>query len=505
MAGAGERVSFALELRLRSPERLRAALAALEDPRPPAARTFLSPREFGESFGIPAAREAALEDTIRAAGLHVGSDLQRTELAVDGTVGAVDRLLHTRLALYGDAAGHRYRAPLTPPRIPRVFGGAVSAITGLDTRPRWAAHDVPIGGLTPALAAIAYDVAPLHRAGYFGQGQTIAVVSFSAFDPRDPAAFARRYALRGPAPRVVPVQGGTSDLSGQKEADLDIDIIRAIAPAAQIVVYEASSDYAAIIHRILADHTAAVISSSWGQCELGIDPAERLADSEELAAAVAAGVSTFVATGDSGAYDCESVSPSEQTLTVDWPAASSDVVAVGGTRLYVTPNGSYLRETAWEDQLSDQGGGGGFATGEERPSWQSAPGVLSRFSDGHRQLPDVSADADPGTPWSYYAGGRPRSDGAGTSASAPFWAAAMALIDEYAARHGLPRIGNVDPTLYALASARQPYPPFHDVTTGANRYYQAGPGWDPATGLGSPDVYNLARDIVSYLRAVRGR
>jgi kumamolisin len=63
------------------------------------------------------------------------------------------------------------------------------------------------------------------------------------------------------------------------------------------------------------------------------------------------------------------------------------------------------------------------------------------------------------------------------------------------------RPGYVNPLLYALASSRQPFIPFHDVTIGSNRYYPAGPGWDAATGLGSPDVWGVARDFVAYLRS----
>jgi kumamolisin len=77
----------------------------------------------------------------------------------------------------------------------------------------------------------------------------------------------------------------------------------------------------------------------------------------------------------------------------------------------------------------------------------------------------------------------------------------MLLIEQYARQHGIHRLGFVDPLLYALASSPQPFAPFHDVTLGTNRYFPATRGWDFATGLGSPDVYNLARDIVAYLRA----
>jgi kumamolisin len=496
-----QRIVFSLELRLRNPARLRTALAAVEDPGSPSFRHFISPSRFGGQFGIPAARLATLEHVIHSRRLRVLAVYpQRTEMSVEGSVRTVDRLLGTRLVEYAGRGGHRYHAPAGAPAIPGAFAGAVDAVVGLDTRPHWHPHDVPIGGLTPAVTAAAYDIAPLHREGLYGQGQTIAVMSFSSFDPRDPAEFARQYGLSGPEPQVVPVDGGTYDLSGQNEANLDIDIIRSIAPAARIVFYESYSSYSAMINRVIANHQAEVISSSWGQCELELDPAERIADSHALSAAAAAGISMFTSTGDNGAYDCQGSDPTDHHLSVDWPAASANAVAVGGTRLYLAPDRSYLGEAAWEDQLSALGGGGGFTTGDVRPPWQAGPGVLSGLSTGHRQLPDVSADADPGTPWSYYSGGQLYSNGAGTSAAAPFWAAAMLLIEQYAERHGVRRVGYVNPILYALASSRQPYPPFHDVTRGGNRYYSAGPGWDPATGLGSPDVYNLARDVVAYVQ-----
>jgi subtilase family serine protease len=135
-----------------------------------------------------------------------------------------------------------------------------------------------------------------------------------------------------------------------------------------------------------------------------------------------------------------------------------------------------------------------------RPGWQHGPGVNDIYANGHRQLPDVSADADPGTGWAAYVNGNPVEIG-GTSAATPFWAASMLLVDQYAVASGAGRLGFVDPVLYALAAGTQPYPPFHAITEGTNRFYRATAGWNPATGLGSPDVWNLARDVVAYLRA----
>jgi kumamolisin len=514
-APANERVAFTLSLRLPGSRRLTASLNAIEDPGSPHFRRLIAPAAFGERFGISSTALHRLERTLARDGVRViGSYPQRTDLRVSATVAVVQRLFSVALGVWRSARERGYRAPLgTPPagylaplgtpHVPPPLQAAVSGVIGLDTRPQWTAQDVPAGGLTPTSAADAYDITALHAAGFDGQGETIAVVSFSAYSPSDPAGFARAYSIAGPSPQVIGVDGGTADTSGAGEANLDIDVIRSIAPDAQILFYEVpqtSSAYSDVINRIVADHRASIISSSWGECEPGLDPGEHASDAAALSAAVAAGDSMFVASGDSGAYDCQQSNFDDLHLSVDWPAASPDAIAVGGTRLYLGPGDSYAGETAWEDQLSDAGGGGGFSTEDPRPVWQRGPGVITRLSNGHRQLPDVSADADPGTPWSLYVYGGLQQAG-GTSAAAPFWAASMALIAQYAAAHGVTKLGFVDPILYTLAASRQPFPPFHDVVRGGNRYYQATPGWDPATGLGSPDVYNLARDIVAYLHA----
>jgi kumamolisin len=496
---AGRRIEVTLLLRQPHSHSLDRALSALENARSAQFRQFIDPAAFGRRFGIPAAQLAELEQRLRDDGLRIAATYpQRTELDVSAPVGTVERLFHVRLGL--SAGG--YIVPSGSPIVPRPLAGAVETVTGLDTQPVLAPRDVPAGGLTPSYAAAAYDVGALHAAGISGQGQRIAIVSFSAFNPRDAAAFARLHGITGPAPEVVPVDGGTIDRSGAAEVNLDIDTVRSIAPQAQVVVFEAPNDgaeYARMINRIVADGVH-IISSSWGQCELGTPLPDVDSDASALRAAVAAGATMFVATGDSGAYDCQAQDPADHRLSVDWPAASADAVAVGGTRLYVAASGAYERETAWDYQFSDGGGGGGFSSFVARPGWQRGPGVNDTYANGHRQLPDVSADADPGTGWAAYVNGNPVEVG-GTSAATPFWAASMLLVDQYAAASGVGRLGFVDPVLYALAAGSQPYPPFHPITQGTNRYYAAAAGWSPATGLGSPDVWNLARDVVAYLRA----
>jgi kumamolisin len=253
-----------------------------------------------------------------------------------------------------------------------------------------------------------------------------------------------------------------------------------------------------MINRIVADHQASIISSSWGSCEAETDSSVIDANERALKAATAAGISMFVASGDSGAYDCQRSELSDHRLTVDSPAASAYAVAVGGTRLNLSPSGAYESESGWNDPLSAAGGGGGYTTIDPRPRWQTGPGVDTSIDK--RGVPDVSADADQGTGWATYDAGS-LGEAGGTSAATPFWAASMLLVQQYADSHGAGRIGFADPILYSMARSRQPYPPLHDVTAGSNRHYAAHAGWDAATGLGSPDVYNLARDMVSFLRS----
>src|SRR5205823_2863997 len=134
-----------------------------------------------------------------------------------------------------------------------------------------------------------------------------------------------------------------------------------------------------------------------------------------------------------------------------------------------------------------------------RPDWQRAPGVQNQYSTGARQVPDVAASGDTDSGWMIVVQ-RNKEQWGGTSAATPFWAASMLLTRQFAQRHGVARLGFLAPALYRLARTPQPYPPFHDITRGANRFYEATPGWDYSTGLGSPDVYNLARDLVAALR-----
>jgi kumamolisin len=468
----------------------------------PAHGVRLTPGRFGARFGLSLRRIATISDALRQHGLSVIETYpQRTALRVAGSAAAFERAFGTELQNRGDSAGRRWFAPRVAPRVPDWLGAGVTGITGLDTRPVMVAADVPAGGLGPSTLARAYDIQPLRAAGIDGAGQTIAVVSYDSYRPSDLATFDSKFSIRGPQIRRELVSGGTHPGSQQQEVDLDLETIHGIAPGAQIVDYEAPPGIAGdadVINQIVADHRARVISTSWGVCDLLVPPAIRLAEQNALAAARAAGITIFAASGDQGAYDCQSADVSDQRPSVDWPAASDSVVAVGGTRLAVRADGSYLAEYGWEDVLQGDGSGGGLASVTPRPPWQRGPGVDNAQSDGHRQLPDVAGPADPTSGMVVFTRGRTAEIG-GTSAAAPFWAGALALMREYAQRHGARDLGFIAPLLYRLAANPATADAFHKPIRGGNRRFSVTPAWNYVDGLGSPDVAVMARDLAALV------
>jgi Pro-kumamolisin, activation domain/Subtilase family len=511
----GRMIAFSLSLAHRGG--LERFVAEVNDPRSPLYGQFLSARSLGERYGIARRRLRALERVLESRGITVTAQYpQRTALDVRAPVATVDRVFGVRLEDFRDPGGSTYYAPSAPARIPSALADVVTGVGGLDTEPLTRPPSLvrpaaPAGGLTPRDAASAYDIAALRRLGIDGQGQRLAIVGDGdRFDPADLIAFDRRYGLPQTLPAVVLVDGGgqLSSSAGVRlqqlsEADLDTEVAHSLAPDAKILyvsqAYNDGSLIAPAINRIVARHAANIVSVSYGLCEPDENSGNVANDDNALLAAAAAGISVFVASGDQGAYACQAVTGSDRRLAVSYPGSSPYVVSVGGTSLAVGSAGRYLGENVWEDVISQAGSGGGLSRLFGRPSWQAGPGVQNAYSDGMRQVPDVAADADPSTGFATVVDGQPLEAG-GTSAAAPFWAAAMALIAQYASVHGHRSLGFAAPVLYQLAASAPPHPPFHPILTGANRFYPATPGWSFATGLGSPDVFNLARDVVAYLR-----
>jgi kumamolisin len=526
-------IRFALDLRLQQ----RKLDAYLRHVQPGAGG--LSASEFGARFGPSDTDIAILRGLLSRLGITVTHLYpQRTAMLVRSSVSRIDQLFSLRFARYALPTGRQYFAPDGAPRIPAVLSPYVAAVGDLSSQPI-PAGDIPTSGLTPAILSSAYDIAPLWHAGIRGQGQTIAVASaVGAINPADIQAFAQRAGIPSPQITIKQIDGGStySASSGSDpEVDLDLQVVLGVAPGANIIDYQGSDgsrsqqlslghSLADIYNRVEQDGQAKIVTTSYGACEALLSPGDQQLIDNALKALEASGVTVFTATGDTGAFACLQLAQIQpaSTLTSEFtalgiqsPSSSPYAVAVGGTRLEVRSDNSYLFESAWSDPLARQGGGGGVSRSEPRPSWQQGPGVIRAGTNpaGARQTPDVAGPADPNAGFLVCqtqagASGPSCSGGSGgTSAAAPFWAASMLLVEQYAASHGAGALARcfAAPILYQLSSRPQPVPAFHQITLGNNGSYPAAPGWNYATGLGSPDVFNLAQDYAALLRSRSSR
>jgi kumamolisin len=527
-ADPAQRMEFSVVLKVPRQAALDRYMEGISDPASPLYRHFLDANDFGRRFGLSPAEILRTERELRAGGLRVVRIFpQRTAIDLSGPASAVSGLFKVRMGEFVDRAGRHFNAPLSEPVIPEDLRNVISAVAGLNTGPIPAPLDVRPGGLKPENVAKAYDIEGLNSQGIEGQGQTIAIVSFASFRQSDVDEFDRLAGVESSPVERVRVNGGSTETTtpNSGEVNLDIDVVRGVAPKAHIVNYEApltsirsfTTGVSDVIDRIVQDGRADIVTMSWGLCDVSrladgtpwLSSGDRLRVSQSFQAAVAQGMSVFVASGDAGAFGCQRFDLGDHRLTATWPGDDPNVISVGGTLLSVRSDGGYLQETGWEDLLQAAGGGGGLNPVDPRPSYQQAPGVDNRFSNGKRQFPDVAAAADPDS--GFFAitpnprTGQPEPNVVGgTSAATPFWAASMVLVQQFAERQGVDKLGFLNPVFYRIASSDPGAGAFHDVILGGNRFHNCTTGWDFSTGLGSPDVVRLAQAIVAELKAPPG-
>lgn len=506
-------------LRPRDPAGLAALAAAVSTPGSPSYRRYLPPGAFARRFGPSPATLAAVRGALRAAGLTpADAPLDGLVLPVAGTVAQVEAALHTPLHAYRLRGGGDAVANTAAPALPAAVAGDVASIVGLDTRARLqpaglVAHATTAAGgpaACPAAAAVdgvggwtadqlaqAYGIDNLYAAGYRGAGTTVAIYSLEPYSASDVAAYQSCYGTSTSVGNVL-VDGGAGSGPGQGEAALDVETVIGLAPDTRIQVYEGPNNSTGpldVWRRIAADDTASVVSTSWGLCEPELGAAEAAAEGIVFEQMATQGQTVFAAAGDAGSEDCGG---NDTSLAVDDPASQAYVTGVGGTSL--ASIGSPPSETVWDDPPSGGSpggaGGGGISTLTAKPSWQ--PGSASG-----RQVPDVSASADPNHPYAIYWTGTDSNNNlvsgwygfGGTSAAAPLWAALTAVLNGTPGCATTP-LGFLNPRIYQLAGD------FNDVTSGNNDLlgvhggaFGATAGYDMASGLGTPVAGRLAADL----------
>jgi subtilase family serine protease len=396
---------------------------------------------------------------------------------------------------------------------------------------------------TPQQLEVAYGVQPLLRRGIDGRGETVVLpeLAESQLSPprvsdlrQDFAAFDRLFHLPAPTLKVVSTfPHPAHPWFAFGEEVLDAEIVHAIAPRAALTILlvkgtsldNADNAVAASVAalRLGASEGGIISLSPAGQIggEHCVTPAQVAQLNAALEDDATHHVTVVAATGDAGAAGepCALItalggSGPSYTPTKEVSLVASDplVLSAGGTTLDAShTTGAWIGETGWGLPYGDpnslfQASGGGFSHLFARPSYQNGVDGIGAM----RGVPDVAADANSHTGFpvvtSEGSGRYTISGHGGTSAAAPTWAGIIALADQYAKQH----LGFVNPAIYQIARGAQYDQAFHDVTTGNNTAefhqgtiagYQAGPGWDPVTGWGSPN----AEVLVPLLARVASR
>ena len=432
-----------------------------------------APNEVADAFGIP----------VRDYRISEGADSGRVFYASTMQPG-IPADARTEVAGIGRMLGYTPTSEALPP-LPR---------------------EVPGGGLLPKQLLNTYNATPLVKEGHTGKGQTVAVFAFDGFNQSDLDQFADTMELPRFEPTVV---GDMPDHVGG-EANMDLQLIHAVAPDAKLVLVNARSTtdnvgggafekLAGLMDTVDTRFRGAIWSFSigWG-CDRMFTTSDFAPVRAALSRALSHGTTAFDASGDLAGLECKggrkwSEPPGPDDVGVDAVASLPEMTSVGGTKLSTGPDGEWLAEQAWYDGPLIQGTAGGASTLFGRPRWQTV-GVGTSLPN-QRLVPDISAVADPFTGVRVVLNQRVVVGG-GTSQAAPIWAGFTALMNQKLLADGSGQLGDLNPLLYKVAKTA-PLPAFQDINLGGNAIMpSSATGYDMVTGLGTPNVANLVRDIL---------
>jgi Pro-kumamolisin, activation domain/IPT/TIG domain len=573
-------------LRPRDNSALTQFIASVTNPRSTTFHEYLAPGVFAARFGPVTGTIDAVRLQLQSDGLTVtGVSSDHLLVGFSGSAAKVESAFETGLERYRLANGAEGQGTTNQVHVPANLSSVVAGVVGLNdlvhahselihapasvagTKPKArtahfshpAGSPTPcsdatsaaqaLGGLTDDQIADSYGAFGLYGAGDTGAGAHVGIYELEPFAQSDLQTFDQCYfgdtAASHMASRlsVIPVDGGQPQGPGSGEAILDVQDVSAMAPGANIDVYEAPNTNAGALDEfatMIDDDNDQIITSSWGFCEQDeqlADPGAQQAENFMFEQAAAQGQTILNAAGDEGDDSCNEIQsvipPSDQNpMSVADPASQPYVLGVGGTTIQNA--GQPAVETAWNDGAEWGGTGGGISQSWAMPSWQQnaqEPGIVGPASADYtnangvetefgwptgfcqgtitgataatpcRLVPDVSAQADEftGAVTIYSASFGGWTTIGGTSSSSPIWAAMLALVNSSAAcsANGETNIGFAPPLLYAVASNPSEYrASFNDITSGNNDIFgfdnglvfPATKGYDLATGLGTPQL-----------------
>jgi subtilase family serine protease len=560
-------------------------LIDLQNPSSTRYHQWLTPDQYAAQFGVSDADMGKVTRWLTSQGFTITGVAGGDTVTFDGTVSQVQAAFGTSIHNL-DYKGEVHFANMTNPVVPTAMANVVGGITGLHNfrfKPRYHATVVTpqytssISGshfLAPGDLYTIYDMNSLLNGGINGAGigtganchsvagatcGDIAVVGQVDIVASDVTAFRTASGLSSTNLPITVHEGGdpgsptcstnscspnNSDLA---EASIDVQWSGAMAPSATILFVNGPDVIFNSLTQAIKQNLAPIITVSYGACEAAWGVTDLNMINQTLMQANAQGQTVLSATGDVGAADCDAGTTAVEGLSVDFPASSPYVTAMGGTMFndgsatgattdWSTTNGttggsanSYIPETVWNEDTTGStfsAGGGGVSAFFTKPAWQVETGAAGMTTlvpaDSSRDIPDISLDAAAGHDQYLYCQsgscvtGYRRADttlttAGGTSFDSQIFGGMLALIEQKIGG----RVGNANVVLYALGNNAAFYNTtstsvFHDITAGNNSDpctggtpncpnggtvgYNAGVGYDLATGWGTVDLANLAND-----------
>lgn len=583
--------TVSLILKVRNAEQLDQFIAASVDPENRLYHQFLSVDQFRSRYAPSTRQIKQVTDYLTSLGIVV-NEVYDNHLVIKatGTAAQFNQAFTTTLHDYEDKDGNVFQKPEGDHRVPELLQDVVLYVAGLNTqsaqfRPHntnarvtraalgetapkvvlpsgnSTATGIP-GSYTTGDVANFYGVNPLYAKGITGKGKTIGIATLANFLPSDAYHYWSQIGLNVDQNRIkqVHVDGGgeLSGAAGSGETSLDVEQSGGLAPDAKVVVYDAPNTEAGFIdvfYKAVSDNVVDTLSVSWGSPEIfnflipGVSTdtqAVLVAYHQAFAEAAAQGISTFAASGDSGAYDTNSSLPYPQfskILTVDSPASDPYIIAAGGTTLpgniqrkygvvfvpteqvwgwdYFNPYLVTNYGPAYLDYYFSVGGGGGVSAFWPLPDYQKETGGIRKSEPNQvwsyypnfpntsvqaylytvapnvegRNLPDISLNSDPYTGYLIYSspdGGWLAGFG-GTSFAAPQLNGIFALIGQSKSS----RLGLLHPQLYKAAAQREndEKSGLVDIRAGDNWFYAGVKGYEPGAGLGTINAAAVARTL----------
>ena len=525
------KLTVSVALKLQDTAGMHALQHALYDPASPSYHHFLTPAGFTARFAPSVAQVATVTKFLKQQGLTVKDvTASRLRVHVTGTTASLESAFGVAINDYS-YQGQKFFAASSNPSLPSDVGALVVAVLGMNDLTPFKSHSIksparPTGsgglgipGYSPQQVATAYGWPSLTDKTQ-GAGVTIAIATAFTFRMQDLNLFWSHYGLPSHNVSIVSIDGVSRVLEG--ETTLDIERSGAMAPGANIVVYEASSPsdqaFDDMFDAIANDASVDVVSTSWGASEPApVDLSQQslssiAAEDEDFSKETMEGIPVVAAAGDGGSSD--GVGPSNGN-TADFPASDPSVLAAGGTSLLLSGDGSIADEVAWggaggADSVifaqpdfqgsftSDAACGGDVGNEAGTDTFGNTPCALA--GDASRQGSDMALDADPSTGYSLYFNGRWTEFG-GTSFVAPELAGMLAIVTgRYRVQLSdtTVHIGNANEILYDVGQSTPG--DFNDISAGNNGAFSAGSGWDHPTGWGTPNnADTLITDLANAL------